>query len=167
MDIEKTIFDRVLFNRTVDEIEKEFDSMKWIKYTRKNVSAAKCYSMTFGEVFRPYHGRSPSACNEKFPKVYRLLQELSRSLNFRHSTYTVNKNLECLPHRDKNNVGDSIILSLGKFTGGKLNVEGKLYDIYRNPLRFNGALNTHSTEKFEGTRYSIVLYNIKAKSKTQ
>ena len=167
MDIEKMIFDRVLFNRTVDEIEKEFDSMKWIKYTRKNVSAAKCYSMTFGEVFRPYHGRSPSACNEKFPKVYRLLQELSRSLNFRHSTYTVNKNLECLPHRDKNNVGDSIILSLGKFTGGKLNVEGKLYDIYRNPLRFNGALNTHSTEKFEGTRYSIVLYNIKAKSKNQ
>ena len=153
------------FDLILDELEREFDSMKWIKYTRKNVSAAPCYSMTFGEVIRPYHGRCLSACNRKFPKVYALLQQLSARLQFTHSSYTVNKNLECLPHRDKNNVGDSIILSLGKFTGGELNIEGKLYDIYRRPLRFNGAASTHSTEKFEGNRYSIVLYNIRKERK--
>jgi hypothetical protein len=151
------------FNQLLDTLEAEFDSMEWLKYKRKNVSPVPCYSMTFGEVMRPYHGRRPSACNTKFPKVFELLQALSKILRFEHSSYTINKNLTCLPHRDKNNLGDSLILSLGKFTGGGLVVEGKSYDIYRKPLKFNGALCTHSTEPFVGKRYSIVLYNIKIK----
>lgn len=88
------------FDFLLDEIENEFNDMKWIKYKRKNVSHLPCYSMTFGEVMRAFHGRSPSASNIKFPKLFQLLQELWKTLNFTHSSYTI-KNLECLPHKDK------------------------------------------------------------------
>ena len=97
--------------------------------------------------------------------MYQLLQQLSMNLRFNHSSYTLNKNLECLPHKDKNNLGDSLILSFGNFSGGNLLIEGKKFDIYKRPLQFNGSLLTHSTEPFQGTRYSIVFYNIKTKNK--
>jgi hypothetical protein len=149
----------------LDLLETEFNNMKWIKNKRNNVSEVPCFSMTFGEVMRPYHGRSQSAANKKFPKVYFLLQQLSIMYKLEHSSYTINKNLECLPHRDKNNVGDSVIVSLGKFKGGRLIVEGKYFDICRKPFKFNGAKQTHRTEPFEGNRYTIVFYNIKCAKK--
>lgn len=155
------------FKSLLHEIEKEFETMKWKKYTRTNVSSEPCNSMPFGEVMRPYHGRCESSCNKKFPKVYSLLQKLSALLKFTHSSYTINKNLTCLPHKDKNNVGNSLILSLGKFSGGNLIIEGVKFDIYHRPLLFNGAKCTHWTEPFQGTRYTIVFYNIKAKQKKE
>ena len=159
------ILDQKSFLELLHDIEQECNSIKWIKYKRANVSALPCYSMTFGETMRPYHGRCPSTCNKKFPRLYQLLQQLSMNLRFHHSSYTLNKNLECLPHKDKNNLGDSLILSFGNFSGGNLLIEGKKFDIYKRPLQFNGSLLTHSTEPFQGTRYSIVLYNIKTKNK--
>ena len=85
--------DEKAFHSLLHEIEQEFNNMKWIKYKRLNVSPEPCYSMTFGEVMRPYHGRCPSSCNKKFPKLYFMLKKLSAMMNFSHSSYTINKNL--------------------------------------------------------------------------
>src|SRR5690348_11763126 len=131
------------YHLLLNEIENEFKTIKWKKYVRKNVSSEPCYSMTFGEVMRPYHGRVPSTCNTKFPKLFELLQKLSNMLNFTHSSYTINKNLECRAHKDQNNIGDSIILTLGEFSGGNLIVEGQKFNILRVPFKFNGSMYTH------------------------
>src|SRR5690348_7224003 len=124
------------YNSLLDEIEQELNTIRWPKRAvRRNVSYMPCDSITFGEVMRPYYGRVPSSCNAKFPKLFELLQKLSKMLNFSHSSYAVNKNVECLPHTDPNNLGDSLILALGNFTGGNLFVEGQKFNILRVPLK--------------------------------
>jgi len=143
-------------------IESQFDSMAWIKsYTRKNVTDdTSCLSMHFGTVLRPYHGRQPASTNQRYPQLLQLLQQLSHYLAFPCTTYTINKNLLCKPHVDRHNLGDSLIIALGDFTGGHFDVEGQPFDVHHQPLLFNGALSVHATAPFQGTRYSIVLYNL-------
>lgn len=169
-------------------IQHEFDTMDWVKtYDRKMVSGLGwCYSMAFGLVIQPSQGVKISRFNDKFPRLYSLLQQLCPCFNFPCTTFTINKNLLCQPHKDKNNQGESIIFSLGNFTGGEFIVqdprddvvdaadnasgvsidsvdgvnEFKQYDIFNRPMMFNGAKSTHLTAPFEGDRYSVVLYNL-------
>src|SRR5580698_10213050 len=152
----------------LDEIEYEFNTMEWKKTnSRKNVSHEPCYSMSFGLLFRPFHGLREAKANVEYPKVYSLLLDLAQILKFPCTTFTINKNLACLKHIDKNNEGESVILSLGRFQGGRLGLEihgeDKFFDIYRRPFMFNGSELVHFTEEFEGLRYSIILYNLKYK----
>jgi hypothetical protein len=161
------------FQNLVDVITEEFDNMDWVKsYDRKVVSGGiPCYSMAFGLVIQPSQGVKISRFNDQYPELYALLMELCECLNFQCTTFTINKNLLCKPHRDKNNQGDSIIFSLGDFDGGLFLVEDTKgngmneYDIYRRPLLFNGAKCLHETAPFVGTRYSIVLYKLPMEGK--
>lgn len=151
-------------------IQHEFDTMDWVKtYDRKTVSGlGSCYSMAFGLVIQPSQGVKISRFNDKFPHLYSLLQQLCSCFDFPCTTFTINKNLLCQPHKDKHNQGESIIFSLGNFTGGEFIVEDgkddtdrfKQYDIFNRPTMFNGAKSTHFTAPFEGNRYSVVLYNL-------
>lgn len=157
-------------------IQHEFETMDWVKtYDRKMVSGLGwCYSMAFGLVVQPSQGVKISRFNDKFPYLYSLLQQLCPCLNFPCTTFTINKNLLCQKHKDKNNQGESIIFSLGNFTGGELIVqdsssnntaagdtgEFKQYDVFNRPTMFNGAKSNHLTAPFEGERYSVVLYNL-------
>jgi hypothetical protein len=142
-----------------------FDRMYWkTSYTRTNVTGEKgkgCLSMHFGKVFRPFHGITDSSNNEQYMRVYQLLGQVSACLGFPCTTFTINKNLECKPHLDKQNRGDSLIFACGEFTGGEFIVDGQCRDIRLKPLAFNGATSVHGTKPFVGTRYSVVLYNIK------
>jgi hypothetical protein len=146
----------------LDEIEGEFDEMKWTKtFHRKNVSDGGCYSSVLGRVFVPYHGVQDSRFNKLHPRLFELLQQLAALLDFECTSFTINKNVQCKPHLDKNNYGDSLILALGDFSGGLLRVENQDFDIFRRVLCFNGATSLHETMPFSGTRYSIVMYSIK------
>ena len=100
--------------------------------------------------------------NKKYETVYNQLKKLIREIapDFEYTSITINKNFKCLPHKDKANIKPSLIIGLGNYTGGELNIEGVKYDINANPLIFNGSLLEHSTEPFTGTRYSIVFYSI-------
>ena len=143
-------------------IELEFDSMVW-KPTRwrKNVTDAEsCLSMNLGLVLRPRCGYSLGANNSKYPRLYVLLKQLSAALRFPCTTFTINKNLQCKPHVDRQNNGDSLIVSLGRFQGGLLLVDEQPHNIWHSPLIFNGAKHIHATTPFEGMRYSIVMYSI-------
>ena len=61
-------------------------------------------------------------------------------------------------HRDSNaEDSESIIVSLGDFTGGDLNVAGNAISTRHAPLRFKGNVD-HWVEPFEGTRWSLALY---------
>ena len=77
----------------------------------------------------------------------------------------INKNFKCIPHKDKNNIGDSIIFGLGGYNSGDLVIEGKGHCILYSPLIFNGALHEHWVEDWtDGDRYTVVLCCSKFKS---
>lgn len=98
--------------------------------------------------------------NTRHPELYEKLKELIKIIDpdFEYNTITLNKNVLCKPHLDANNKSPSIIIALGDFSGGELNVENEKYDIKMRPLKFNGSKLKHWTEEFTGDRYSFIYY---------
>ena len=133
--------------------------------TRKNVSSESNESFVLGEVnYRGQHfcqgkTRGESRYNTRYETLYNLLRSLIRLYKpeFTYTTIQINKNVKCLPHIDMNNVGESYIIGLGDYTGGQLNIEGKLYNIRNRWKRFNGH-KVHWTEPWEGNRYSLIYF---------
>lgn len=132
--------------------------------SRMNVSTTPTKSFALGQV--NYRGQAcvgyktigPSRYNKKFPTLLDTLNSYMKSNNpeFEYTTIQVNKNIQSLPHFDRNNVGPSFIIALGNFTGGELVIEGTSYDV-RKGLFFNG-LDGHWVKPFTGTRYSLVFF---------
>lgn len=169
---------RVALGRVLDDIQLAFSNMKWIPTrTRPNVSGLShistnmrrgepCDSMVFGRLRKFGYPLEPSRNNENYPHVWALLQELGRLADHHYTTITINRNLVCKPHKD-GNIGESIIVALGEFTGGRLYVKHpahdkpKAYNIDRRILQFEGNICEHWTEPFSGPRYSIVFYTRK------
>jgi hypothetical protein len=115
----------------------------------------------FGNIFRPYHGYIECPANKKYPHFYHRLRTLIKKQDpdFKYSTITINKNVQCKPHKDKSNNGDTYIIALGEFTGGRLMIENKdPITIQYEFFKFNGAEHTHWNEDWEGDRYSIMYY---------
>ena len=78
---------------------------------------------------------------------------------------TINKNVVCCPHVDKNNAEYSYIAFVGKFAGGALLFESN--QRYEEPYKWYkiDAFNTlHWNEPItEGTKYSIIIFKTKRK----
>lgn len=154
---------------SLQQLEKSLGEMKWKKnYRRKTVTPVQdkgCYSMSFGLVNKFEHGNHgihalfPASNNTHHPQVYTQLQQLASTLHLQVTAFCINKNLQCRPHLDKRNVGDSTIVGLGDYQGGELIVEGEYIDIHYKPYCFNGSTKVHATAPFQGTRYSVIFYN--------
>jgi hypothetical protein len=129
-----------------------------------------CESENYGKLIKRFtttgqdgHRKPQDASNNfKYPKVYDILKKLIHEIdpNFDYDSITLNHNLKCLPHYDKNNKSPSLIIALGDFEDGELIVEGVKFDIRWKPLIFNGGLLKHWTNDFIGDRYTIVYYKI-------
>lgn len=85
----------------------------------------------------------------------------------------VNYKVRCKPHLDSNNVGTSLLVGLGDYSGGEshLFTHGSenppvTIDIKSNYCMFDGSKLLHSSGDFEGDRYSLVFFN-SAKSETK
>lgn len=132
--------------------------------TRQNV-ASKYEGFCLGEVnYRGQHylggkTRGPSRFNKLHPELYKNLTDFihKKRPNFKYTTIQINKNAQCLPHVDVNNVGPSYIIALGDFTGGELVVEGIQHDIRNKLFKFDGTKG-HWTSPFKGERYSIIFF---------
>ena len=80
---------------------------------------------------------------------------------FRWTSLQFNRNTISDPHTDKNNLGLSVIILLGNYSGGSLCVPSRKL---RTQPGISGVgvvidgCETHHTEPFEGTRYSIVAF---------
>ena len=78
----------------------------------------------------------------------------------------MNKNYLCPPHKDSANIGESILCTLGDYTGGATVVDyetkQRKYDGKNAPVRFNGSKYTHWVEPYEGTRYALVFFHNKS-----
>lgn len=140
--------------------------------TYKDIKGFPCESITFGttkQIFNIKDNRyKPSVWNKKYPDLYDALLELATYIipddfEFKgEMNITLNKNLKCLPHNDKNK-GDSIIMGFGDYQGGRLKLHHsedniEYVDIKYKPFKFNGKKTLHSTEEFKGDRYSVIYY---------
>jgi hypothetical protein len=98
--------------------------------------------------------------------LWDLLAEVAAGLGFSYTTAYVNKNFSCTPHVDRNNVGLSLAMSLGRFTGGRLVCETDdpqvllAHRTQRRPVVFDGH-RPHWVQPYKGTRYSVILYTVK------
>ena len=107
----------------------------------------------------------------KIQKHHKLMQLASMYIkeydpNFKYTSIQFAKCMHTPKHKDKNNVGDSVIVAFGDYTGGGLimyDEEGNehIHNIYHKPLVFNANENYHRTEDFVGTRFTITFFKIK------
>mgnify|MGYP003654033159 CR=1 FL=1 len=102
--------------------------------------------------------------SKKYPHIY---EEILRIRSLIGGTYTsihVNKNVICPRHYDPKNVGDSVLVSFGDYTGCNIVIEEDCipttYDAFSQPILFNGSTLRHwNTDDLTGTKYSLVFYN--------
>ena len=97
----------------------------------------------------------------KYPEIY---NELLRIGNiycpFKFTSIHVNKNVVCPKHIDNKNVGKSMLVSFGDYTGCKIIIDNIEYDADCNPVIFDGSKIEHwNTDDLEGTKYSLVFFN--------
>ena len=99
------------------------------------------------------------------PDLDNLLIDFMKQHNrkFIFNSVYITKNCQSKPHVDSGNMGDSIIVTVGKFEKGNLfvindDLTTTLFDIKKNSLQFNGVRHPHYTQEFSGTRYSLIFY---------
>ena len=101
------------------------------------------------------------------PKLTYLVQEFAKKyVDISFTSFTINQNYKCNPHRDKNNYGESYLVGFGDYSGGELEIhEGDLsgsYNIKYRPIKTDFSKVLHSVKDFSGNRYSLVFYKLKA-----
>ena len=99
--------------------------------------------------------------SRRYSKLVCQVNSLLRSLDgwpkdFRYSSFVVNSG-KTRKHVDKYNVGDSVTVCFGHFSGGRLWYSGELLDTRMKPFQFWGG-EKHATEAFAGSRLVIVAY---------
>ena len=115
---------------------------------------------------RKYQGKvQASSSTIKYPHILPLFKKFMKSHchEFVFTTVYVNKNVKCKKHLDSKNVGESLLVGWGNYTGGETMIyeeENKhTIDIKQSSVLFNGAEYEHRTLPFKGDRYSFVFYN--------
>lgn len=88
----------------------------------------------------------------------KVLKNIRETTEFEFNQVTINYNNKLSRHRHAN-VGKSLAMLLGNFTGGALCIEnGKSLKSKNEWFSFDGG-EFHWVEPFEGERFSIILYN--------
>lgn len=146
-----------------DDIVKELHRQP-LQQNAYRLKAGAGRSQTFGIVNR--RGEPPDASRQNWirPYLYHLLLEFGKKyVTIPFTAITVNQNYKSLPHKDKHNRGCSFIVGFGDYKGGVLRIhEGDLsgnHDIRFTPLIHDFSKVIHSTEAWEGERFSLVYYN--------
>ena len=165
----------VFFHLILKELRgiKRFPTKKPYKdKTRQNVlqkGQESIEAFTLGKV-RAYHQKIMvnSTHNKRFPQLLELLKEAVKEFDpdFTFTTIQINKNVLTSPHKDRNNVGLSLALSLGDFKGGgieQFNDDGTstLIDT-KNKFQYQDGSKLHRTLPFEGERYAMIFFFHKA-----
>lgn len=121
---------------------------------------ASCWGMTKGRK-NGIIGLSNSSI--KYENIWEEIERIGNLIcPFNWTSCHLNNNVICPPHKDKNNVGNSMIVSFGEYSGANLYINGIKYDVKNHPLIFNGALNLHwNSNDLFGNKYSLIYYNMK------
>ena len=89
-----------------------------------------------------------------------------RGEEFFFNAIHINRNVTCPRHLDKKNMGESLLVSFGDYTGSDIVIEGpnktRTLSTKYMPVRFDGTKFWHyNTPDLQGTKYSIVYYTKK------
>jgi len=125
------------------------------------VNSGKGRSQVFGYGRRRGLGFGAFANNSKNSELYKALVLLGKKIVPSYIPWTaiqVNHNYQTKKHIDGNNIGLSLSVSFGDFTGGELVVGNTDYQTKLHPVIFNGALSEHFNRPISGNRYSLVYF---------
>jgi len=152
-----------------DALEKMLIEYPWKpnKHTKTTNMRKGQYSINVGKTchwMKPEKPILPSVCmKENKHEIYNECARLFPEHEF--DCVMINKNFQCPPHKDKNNIGDSIIVGLGSYNGGDIVVEGVSHCLLYSPLVFNGHEKEHWVQPWtDGDRYTVVLCKSKFKN---
>lgn len=155
-----------------EDLERMLIEYNWKpnKHTKTSNIRKGQYSINVGKTchwMKPGKPMLPSVpMRENNHEIYNECKRLFPEHNF--DCIMINKNFQCPAHKDRNNVGDSIIVGLGSYNGGDLVIEGEGHCILYSPLVFNGHDKEHWVESWcDGDRYTVVLCCSKFKSMTK
>lgn len=102
-----------------------------------------------------------SVFSKKHPAIHNEVFRIGALIcPFEFNAVQLNYNVVCPPHVDSNNASESVLVSFGKYTGGKIVVNDVECDAYCQPLTFDGTRLIHwNTPLEEGSnKYSLVFY---------
>lgn len=123
----------------------------------------KHQALIFGITKQRFNGKvCNSVATDKYPHIFEELKHVAKQINpdFNFSSMHINHNLVCPKHKDETNVGKSMLISIGDYSGCKLMVENICYDTHCRAVLFNGSCLEHwNTNDLVGNKYSIVFYN--------
>jgi hypothetical protein len=126
-------------------------------------------TMNFG-FLKTRAGYKDAVNNRKHPELFDALIDIGNQVvpkGWKYSTITLNHNMKAKKHIDGVNIGDSVIVAVGDFTGGGLYTykpngsSPTLHNIKDKPAMFNGAILPHRTQAFKGERYTMIFFNQK------
>jgi len=105
----------------------------------------------------------PSLASRKCPEIHDEIMRLGREIClFDFTSVQLNNNTVCPPHYDAKNMGSSMLVSFGDYTGCNIVIEGTMYDARHKPIIFNGSERQHwNTNDLSGNKYSLVYYRNK------
>lgn len=98
-----------------------------------------------------------------YPELMKVFEEY-RDLyfpDFDFNNVMINKNYPVKRHKDASNVGESVLLTFGDYTGGETKIEfgvDMFINTNCNPCKFDGSKYYHSVMPFEGERYALVFF---------
>jgi len=149
-----------------DEIKKVFDLIETVRLEIQE-DGRKGFPLHRASVFgmskpRTTQKITESAAAKKYPEVNQAILELGKKYcPIPFNTVNVNKNLISVKHKDSNNVGKSMLLSIGDYTGCNIVIENRVCDAHNKPIVFDGSKLEHwNTSDLNGKKYSLVFYTI-------
>jgi hypothetical protein len=144
---------------TLQDVEDELKKIKLrINYSRANSGVGR--TQVFGMINKRGKGVGPAANNDRYPELYKQLMSFGeKNIPIQFDGIQLNNNYESTMHVDRNNVGESVIVSFGNYEGGELVIEGKVYDTRYQPILFEGSKYRHWNQKIlSGDKYSLVFF---------
>ena len=124
----------------------------------------------FSREYCPIRKLYKTKLNEDNPELLKIFEEYRDIYfnSFQFTEVTINKMVigtNIKMHLDKVNVGDSVLVAFGNYTGGKTLIQNKddsnfiVKDARDEPIIFNGSQRKHSVTTINsGLRYSLVFY---------
>jgi len=122
-------------------------------------------TIVFGISHKRLYGQSfgAAAANRNRSDLWEVIKKIPVPISY--DCVQCNENCQSGPHKDKNNVGLSYILSIGDYEGGDLVIQSPdgtetAHALLGTPgLIFDGS-NTHYNTPHTGTKYSLIFYSI-------
>ena len=148
----------------VKKVEEMLKKVTIPKTKRKLVNDKSVRTVTIGQVNVPFSKfKGHSKFTEQHPELWKAIKEMAEYLDPNHlyTSVTINHNVLCKPHKDCRNDGTTMIIGLGDYTGGELNIDGQDIDINHKVHYFNGWLHEHYNKPHKGERWSLMFYSLR------